>query len=287
MGKTDTSGALNAFHIASFAPALAKGKKQLSVEGFDLYCTVLSALMWRKLNGRITLCCDNWFAEYYTRLGICDIWDDVKVCVADDLEGINPKMFWAGAKLLALREMSAPCVMIDTDFIVWKKMDFSGEMADCVIAAHRENISDDIYPPLSFFRTSGHILPDFSEDVLPLNTAFLYVPDNDFKEFYTSQAISFMKSAVDCDDYLKYMVFAEQRIVAMCAEYTNTPVKTLLDKDRLFYPQENFTHLWGAKQQMRDHPELREDFLSKCRNRLSADFPEYEYIISIIEGIGE
>ncbi|MGN1110222.1 MAG: hypothetical protein ACI4QY_01115, partial [Oscillospiraceae bacterium] len=155
---------------------------------------------------------------------------------------------------------------------------------NCVIAAHRENISDDIYPPLSFFRTRGHIIPEFSEEVLPLNTAFLYVPDNDFKEFYTSQAISFMKSAVDCDDYLKYMVFAEQRLVAMCADYTDTPVKTLLDKDRLFFPQDDFTHLWGAKQAMRDNRELQDDFLAKCRARLLAEFPEITDIVEIIDG---
>lgn len=276
---------MNAIHIASFAPARAKGKQSPRVESFDLYCTALSALMWRKLNGKITMCCDNAFAEYYDKLGITDIWDELKVCVADDLEGINPKMFWAGGKLLALREVSAPVAMVDTDFIVWKKLDFEGE--NYLIAAHRENISEGIYPPLSFFRTHGHILPDFSEEVLPLNTAFLYVPDNDFKEFYTSQAISFMKSAVDCDDFLKYMVFAEQRLVAMCADYTGTPVKTLLDKDRLFFPQDDFTHLWGAKQAMRDHPELRGDFLRKCRERLISEFPEYSYIAEIIDNQGE
>lgn len=275
---------MNAIHIASFAPARAKGKNTPKVESFDLYCTALSALMWRRLNGKITLCCDNAFAEYYDKIGLCGLWDEVKVCVADDLEGINPKMFWAGGKLLALREVSAPVAMVDTDFIVWKKLDFTGENENCVIAAHRENISDDIYPPLSFFRTHGHIIPAFSEEVLPLNTAFLYVPDNDFKEFYTSQAISFMKSAADCDDYLKYMVFAEQRLVAMCADYTNIPVKTLLDKDRLFFPQDDFTHLWGAKQAMRDNPALHEDFLAKCRSRLLAEFPERTDIVEIIDG---
>lgn len=240
----------------------------------------LSALCWRKLNGNITLCCDSRSAEYYKSIGITDIWNDIKICVADDLEGIDPLMFWAGGKLLALREVKAPVVMIDTDFIVWKTLEFGDEL----IAAHREDISDGIYPPLDYFRAGDHILPDFSEEVLPLNTAFLYVPDNDFKEFYTCQAISFMKSAVRCDDYLKYMVFAEQRLAAMCADYTGTPVRTLLDKDNLFYPQSDLTHLWGAKQAMRDHPELRGEFLRKCKKRLLSEFPEYAYIAEIIDG---
>lgn len=271
---------MNAIHIASFAPARSKGKIEPAAEDFDLYCTALSALQWRKNGGSITMCCDKAFAEYYERIGFADIWDNIRVCVADDLEGIDPRMFWAGAKLLALREVSAPVVMIDTDFICWKNPVFGNEL----IAAHREDISDGIYPPLSFFKTKGHILPDFSEDVLPLNTAFLYVPNDDFKEFYTSQAIAFMKSAIKCDDFLKYMVFAEQRLAAMCAEFTDTPVKTLLDKDILFRPQSDFTHLWGAKQAMRDHPELRADFLAKCRARLLADFPDHAYVADLAEG---
>lgn len=272
---------MNAIHIASFAPAAAKSKSELAAEDFDLYCTALSALQWRKNGGKITLCCDSKYAEYYDRIGFSDIWNGINVCIADDLEGIDPMMFWAGAKLLALREVNAPIVMIDTDFIAWNNPVFGDE----IIAAHREDISDGIYPPLSFFQTRRHILPDFSEDVLPLNTAFLYLPDNDFKEFYTSQAIAFMKSAVKCDDYLKYMVFAEQRLIAMCADYTGTPVKTLLDKDTLFRPQSDFTHLWGAKQAMRDHPELRADFISKCKVKMLSDFPEHAHIIDIINAL--
>lgn len=274
---------MNAVHIASFAPAAAKGRPKPAVEDFDLYCAALSALQWRKNGGRITLCADKTFAEYYRAIGFVAVWNDIEINVPDDLEGIDPLMFWAGAKLLALRAVNAPVVMIDTDFIAWKNPVFG----KALIAAHREDISDGIYPPLSFFRTRGAILPDFSESVLPLNTAFLYVPDNDFKEFYTSQAIAFMKSAEKCDDYLKYMVFAEQRLAAMCAEYTGTPVETLLDKDNLFRPQSDYTHLWGAKQAMRDHPELRADFIAKCRARLLSDFPEYSYLADIIDSVNK
>ncbi len=270
---------MNAIHIISTAPFFAKKSGAFSVEDFDLYCTVLSALSWRRHNGNITLCTDSKGAEYYKEIGLCDIWDEVRVCIPDDLEGIDPQMFWAGGKLLALRETAAPCVMLDTDFIVWDKLDFG----DVLIAAHREELYPDIYPPLQYFRLNNHILPPFDESVLPLNTAFLYLPDNDFKEFYVSQAIAFMKSAVPCDDRLCYMVFAEQRMAAMCAEYTGTPVKTLLDKNNLFFPQDSFTHLWGAKQAMRDNPPLRRDFCEKAARRIKTEFPDYAYTADIIE----
>lgn len=272
---------MNALHIISTAPFFAKGGKQFRAEDFDLYCMALSALAWRRSGGKISLYTDKRGNEYYRSLGLEGLWDDIRVCVPDDLEGIDPIMFWAGGKLFALREADAPTVMIDTDFIVWEPPEFGREL----IAAHREELSPDIYPPLGYFKTRGHVLPDFDENVLPLNTAFLYLPDNDFKEFYTSQAIAFMRSAVNTGDILRYMVFAEQRMAAMCAEYTGTPVKTLMDKDRLFFPQSAFTHLWGAKQAMRDAPALREDFLRRCRARLTAEFPKYEYIADIIRSV--
>lgn len=273
---------MNAIHIISTAPFFAKKSGAFSVEDFDLYCTVLSALSWRKHNGRISLYTDTAGEEYYRRIGLLDIWDEVRVCVPDDLEGVDPKMFWAGGKLFALREAEAPCVMIDTDFIVWKPLTLGRE----IVAAHREELFPDIYPPLEYFRLKDHVLPPFSRGILPVNTAFLYLPDNDFKDFYVSQAIAFMKSAVPCEDRLCYMVMAEQRMAAMCAEYTGTPIRTLLDKDHLFFPQDSFTHLWGAKQAMRDDPALHEDFCRKAADRIRTEFPEYAYTADIIGSLG-
>ncbi len=273
---------MNTIHIISTAPFFAKKSgASFKIEDFDLYSTVLSALNWRRHNGEISLYTDEKGAEYYRSIGITDIWNDIKICLSPDMEGIDPQMFWAGGKLLALRECKAPCVMIDTDFVVWEKLSFGDE----IIAAHRENMFPDIYPPLSYFRLNNHILPDFDESVLPLNTAFLYLPDEDVKEFYTSQAIAFMKSAVSCSDRLCYMVMAEQRMLAMCAEYTGTPVKTLLDKDNLFFPQNSFTHLWGAKQAMRDNPVLHADFCKKAAEKIRSEFPDFAYTADIIENL--
>ncbi|MGN1339211.1 MAG: DUF6734 family protein [Oscillospiraceae bacterium] len=271
---------MNAFHIISTAPFFARNSGAFSLEDFDLYCAVISALTWRRDASRIYLCCDEAGGDYIRNSGLEAVWDKVWECVPDDLDGIDPEMFWAAGKILALREMEAPCVMIDTDFIVWNKPPFGSD----IIAAHREDIKPDIYPPAEYFSAKGHIIPEFSWEVMPLNTAFFYVPDEDYKQFYTSQAIAFMKSAERCGERLKYMVFAEQRMAAMCAEYTGTAVKTLLDKDMLFFPQDSFTHLWGAKQVMRDHPELREEFCGRCADRIRRDFPEWAWTIDKIRG---
>ena len=246
---------MNAFHIISTAPFFAKNNGAFALEDFDLFTAVISALEWRRDGSRIFLYCDAPAADYIRNAGLEKVWDGV-------------------------RQMDAPCVMIDTDLIVWSKPEFGRD----IIAAHREDLNPDVYPPLEYFSAAGHILPGFSREVLPLNTAFFYVPDNDFKEFYTSQAVAFMKSAERCGERLRYMVFAEQRMAAMCADYTGTGVQTLLDKDALFFPQDKYTHLWGAKQQMRERPLLREEFIWRCIARILRDFPEYEWTIDRIKG---
>ncbi len=272
---------MDGLHIISTAPYFARKKGEYTVEDFDLYCTVLSALYWRRYNGSVTLYTDSAGAAYYQKSGLSAIWDGIRVCIPDDLEGIDPEMFWAGGKLFALREVKAPCAMFDTDFIVWKRLNLGNEL----VAAHFEDIKPDIYPPPEYFRLKNHYFPDFNYNVLPINTAFLYIPNDDFREFYVSQSIAFMKSAERCGERLKYMVFAEQRMASMCAEYTGTPIRTLLDKDHLFFPQDAFTHLWGAKQAMRDHHAARADFCRKCAGRIKREFPEYSYMVDIIQKI--
>jgi hypothetical protein len=274
---------MKAVHVNSFAPFFAKNAKNCKpkTEKFDLYNTVLSALTWRKYNGEIDLICDRASALYYESLGIERVWNAVKPIISDDLEGINPLMFWAAGKLLALRETPSPVVMLDTDFIVWKALAFG----DTPIAAHREDLHPDVYPDVSYFQMkAGYTFNEaFDYTQLPLNTAFLYLPDEDFKQFYVSMAIEFMKSAQDCGDNLCCMVYAEQRLLALCAEYLKMPVETLLDKDKLFAPQNNFTHLWGAKQKMRGDKAEEESFNKRCRERIRRDFPEYAYVIDLID----
>lgn len=264
---------MRGFHSFSSAAFFAKhpGEK-LTMSLPDIYCTIISALQWRKNGNTISLLTDSAGAEFFSSLGINDIWDEIKVVIPDDLDGIDPIMFWAGGKLLALQQFPAPCAMIDTDFIVWENPDF----ADKIIAAHEEELMPSVYPDISTFRLKGKVLDDgLDYTTLPLNTAFLYIPDEDFKQYYTSRAIAFMKSAVYGGDYLTYMVFAEQRLLPMLAKRCGMPYTTLLDKDTLFLPQNKYTHLWGAKQQMRDNPEQQELFCKRCRERITNSFPEF------------
>lgn len=272
---------MDAIHVNSTLPFFVKHKDgNYNIEDFTLYNTVISALQWRKMNGDIFMCTDSIGAAYYKKLGIEKVWNDVLTVVPDDMEGINPRMFWAAGKLLAMREMTGNFALVDEDFIVWNKLSLS---ETAVTVAHREDLMPDVYPDPYCFGADFPLLERLSLSVLPCNTAFMHIPDLSFRQLYVNQSIAFMKSARECDDYLCHMVFAEQRLLAMLCDYAGVQIETLLDKDRLFVAQDDYTHLWGAKQALRDNDEYRKNFIERCRKRIREDFPEYSYVIEAID----
>lgn len=269
---------LRAFHSNWTRPFFVRGAdRPYAVEPFELLTTALSALAWRWENGPIRMICDSEAERYYESLGLCFLWDEGVHPLLDAVpQDVNAMAFWAAGKLYALSAMPSPCVMIDTDFVCWKPLSPLVEGLDAA-AIHREDIMPDIYPgPAAFPQTHGFDFAALDWSVQPLNTALAYFGDDAFRRYYTDTAIRFIRSSPGADDVLTYMVFAEQRLLAMCAAKRQARVKALSDLPALFggAQQGYFTHIWGFKQQMRDEAALYEDFCRRCAARLRRDFPD-------------
>lgn len=269
---------LRAFHSNWTRPFFARSPdRPYAIEPFELLTTALSALAWRRENGPIRMICDTKAQRYYDALGLTFLWDEGVHPLLDAVpEDVNPMAFWAAGKLYALSAMPSPCVMIDTDFICWKPLEPLLRGLDAA-AIHREDIMPDIYPDArAFTRTHGFDFSAFDWTVRPFNTALCYLADDDFRRYYTDTAIRFIRSSPDADDVLTYMVFAEQRLLAMCAARKHIRAAALSDLEALFTGAQQgfFTHIWGFKQQMRDEPALYEDFCRRCAARLRRDFAD-------------
>lgn len=277
-----------AFHSNWTKPFFSRNPgKPYSMEDYNLLTTILSALEWRKHNGSILMITDTAGAEYYHSLGIAHIWD---LGISDVLENsvdddIYPLSFWAAGKIFALQSQIAPCVMIDTDFIVWKPL-ASALSGISLAVIHREEISDAIYPGKPFFNMDkSYSFPgEWDWSVLPCNTAFLYIADNVFKAYYTSESIGFMKNLRETKNITAEMVFAEQRLLAMCAAAKGITVKSLLDVHNL-ESQDCFTHIWGLKGEIQTKPEERRRFCTGCVSRIRADFPEEAAVLENIHSL--
>ncbi|MDR2864792.1 MAG: hypothetical protein LBV68_04175, partial [Spirochaetaceae bacterium] len=190
------------------------------MDDFELLTTILSALKWRQLNGNIKMITDEAGALYYQKLGIEHIWDLGIDTTLDKFRdyAIDPAIFWAAGKILALGEQKIPVAMLDTDFVAWVNLEEKLEKTKLAVI-HREDIDAKIYPGVEYFNLTGnYTLPEWDWTVLPCNTAFLYINDENLKEYYTEQAINFMKITPAVFDPLTFMVFAEQRLLAMSAQ---------------------------------------------------------------------
>ena len=169
--------------------------------------------------------------------------------IKSGIDGINQNVFWAAAKLYALKEESAPVTMIDTDLFVW------GDIRDTlnkseIAVLHREDLeqTDCYLPSYELGVRDGYCYdPEWDWSENPCNTALAYFRDDGFKNYYVSKAIDFMyRNEGPALGRSCQMVFAEQRLLAMCAKQKGVHVFSFLD-DPYQINNSLFTHLWGAK----------------------------------------
>lgn len=250
--------------------------QEFQVKDYELLTTILSALSWRRHNGSIQMVTDSKGHDYYMSLGLEHLWDNGITKELDKFQAlpINPDYFWAAGKIMALSLQKAPIVMIDTDFILWKSIDFR-YFGSNVATIHREDIND-IYPgPDYFLMHPAYTFPkDFNWNTRPCNTAFTYIGNQCLLEQYTQESLTFMLHALAPDDYITYMVFAEQRLLPMCAERLGLQIYDFGDLDHLFYSgQDAFTHIWGYKSRLDSDRKELDFFCKKCIQHIKKEYP--------------
>ena len=268
-----------AIHVNSTAPFAANNKGAAYYqEDFELLCTVLSALMWRNKNGPIKLYTDKTGYDYYASFGLLDLWDggiDTSV-VGSIPDTVNQHIFWAAAKIFALRNEATPVAVIDTDMIVWENLEpeLNGRQ---FVVFHREELHEFIYIPGFYLKTRKDYQfdPEWDWTALPCNMAFSYFSDPGFKKYYTDCALDFMTGNLEYPmEMISQMVFAEQRLAAICAVKMNIPIHHFLHDP---YQKDNncFTHLWGGKGHARNDLRHRKALCAAMLRKINEHFPDY------------
>lgn len=97
--------------MQGFHTLCSRQGKTAGLRDFELMTMLLSALSWRKHNGKIDLVTDAAGKEYIEQLGIGFVWDEIKLGL-DILPavGIDENVFWTAGKLVALGMYQAPCL---------------------------------------------------------------------------------------------------------------------------------------------------------------------------------
>jgi hypothetical protein len=278
---------MNAFHCLWTAPFYARHGKaeEFCLDDFDVLTTILSALKWRELNGSIKLYTDEAGAEYVSRLGLSGLWDrgiDTDALAEANCDRINPRAFWAAGKLLALQQERAPCVMVDTDFIAWRYLDEIADQPDLAVI-HREPLYNGVYLTSHDLKTAEDYKfdPEWSWDEWACNSALVFFGNDELRRYYVAEALRFMDgNTEEAKEAVSQMVFAEQRLLGMCAAAKGTEIGELMPYDpEAWQRQDSFTHVWGYKDERRTDDAKREEFCHRCVRRIAQDYP---YLVPVL-----
>ncbi|MDO4960974.1 MAG: hypothetical protein Q4E57_03850 [Eubacteriales bacterium] len=274
---------MEAFHSFWSEPNRGRNNGVIRFPDYEQLTSVLSALKWQQFNGRVRMITDTLGAENFKMLGIDKFWNKIDVTL-DELEGnIDPFLFWAAGKLYALKSMPVPCAMIDTDLVIWKNVDKYIAGSD-IAAAHSEDLRENVYPDKSIFKLKpGYSFPaEWDFTLKAANTAFLYIKNSDFRDYYVDSAIEFFKNVeVDGLNPVTAMCFAEQRVLPMCAASKGQSLRFLLELPFADAEgQDVATHIWGFKQVLEQLPEARYQFCMRCVRRIAMDFPDKAPLLS-------
>ncbi len=273
---------MKAIHVNHTMPFLlnpANRKKDYQIQDFELITTILSALKWREFNGKIKLYTDIIGYDYYYHLDLLDIWNEIDTNTLENIrENINFYSFWAAGKLFALRNETSPIFILDTDFIVWKKINkFINNINDTIVI-HKEELFEEVYIKKEFLKTPENYKfnSKFSWLVKPCNAAFIYFGNQTLLDFYLYEAVKFMNNNTEeALENTSQMVFAEQRLLSMCADYIGVEIKTFLGANQQIN-QNYFTHIWGYKDIMKKKIKERKKFCIKSIKRIITDYPYME-----------
>ena len=231
---------------------------------FEVAAMALSAVLWKKYNGEICLYTDERFYDYINNNGLVNLWDSIDLSLCRALPTtIDWSIFWAGAKLFALKKEKAPIVMLDTDLFVWQDI---RELCHNhqLITLHREDLFDCYLPKKELPVANDYTYPDGLDwSIQPCNTAFACFAGDEFKNLYVREAIRFMNgNTFKANDGNARMVFAEQRLLAMLAHREGVDIETIIG-DPFAVNNKVFTHLWGAKILARSNP-IQKDRLEEA-----------------------
>ena len=265
---------MEAFHSFWSEPNRRRSLGGICFPDYEQLTAILSALEWKRHSGPVRMMTDTAGAGFFHESGLSPFWDETEV-ILDRLEdAIDPEAFWAAGKLRALRAMPVPCVMLDTDLIVWENIE-SRLNADAV-AAHSEPLNSRTYPdPACFPLKEGYSFPEkWNFSLFAANTAFLYFRDAALRDAYVDEAFDFMRHVqTEGLNVVQTMCFAEQRVLPMCAEEKGKTLGFLMKPEEML-TQHRVTHTWGFKQVLRMSEAARDAFCMRCVRRIHLDFPQ-------------
>lgn len=273
----------------------------------QLLVTILSILWWKKLNGPIKLYTDKIGLEYYKKLGIDKLYNEIDTEALDNYKDVDPAYFWTSGKVYCLTKEKNPFVFLDQDFIVKSKIDLQEFSKYDITIPHWEIPRGHYYFTKQMYLDEIKHCPypkNYNDSALVANTSFLYVNNlNLIKDYY-----QYHKTLVDNKGNFVpewFWLLTDQGILGHTIRENNYSVSSISSKlflcnsnhaspsDRskgLSEPWYEFTsdkypdkiaweHLWYLKAVFTYNNDLKNQYVNKYKSEILTHFPKYSYLI--------
>lgn len=219
----------NGYHVYYSYPST---KPESIYEPINILVQLASALHWKKFFGSINLYCNDSHLISLQEYGINAVYDKIDLELINNMPHVDGR-YWAFSKIYLAQHLlktQSNLTLIDTDLWVSE----IPPTFDPTLAAqglHFE-VFDEEHPyspyinPIYFdFGPSG-----FDWDVLPINTAFLYLSDAELVNEWYEHCLAIIAANINTEDYggSREMVFLEQRLLPTLAKFRGKKIDTLL-----------------------------------------------------------
>ncbi len=277
---------MNYFHAYWTRPQLSDGvppeSQDIELWDFELLIWLLSVLEVRR-HSPIQLVTDSRGLSAVRKAGIDWLYNGGISTALDGIpRAVDAGIFWAAGKLYAYREVETPCVSLDTDAVLWRPLTPSAP----VMTLHAEDREWVWYRDNEqMFARYGFDGPGWNWQLHPCNAGVVCLGDPRLLRLYTDTAIRFMEDYAGANrtgathevEASVAMLFAEQRLLPMCADRLGLAVAPITQtRPMAGWLPENLDclHLWRAKLAYKCCPDARRELVRWLIERLLTQFPE-------------
>jgi hypothetical protein len=275
---------------------------------YEILYTMLSVSYWKKYNGTAKLYTDKVGEEYYRKIGILDLWDEIDTKRLEEFDGLGIEggVFWTSAKSYCIAKEEGPFVFSDLDFIVRQKVpDYF--YSTLVSIPHWEIPRGYYYPSENELDSLTHWKPfeGFSQRMLVPNTSFLYVDSKELQGLYWKRHYEIVKTDREVPEWA--WLLSDQGVFGQSIRSLGLKTTSLTDKvflsenegwgrggegwaDMWYFPagadmekeKIEWEHVWLAKVAYTFDQQFKQNEIKRYIAEIDGVFPELSHKIDQI-----
>jgi hypothetical protein len=205
---------------------------------YELLIQKVAVLRAKKHIGKTILYTDTIGYEFYNKMNMLNLWDEIDVDTLDQFNLDNSNVvagkFWTTGKSIVIGKQSEPFVFLDNDFIVRDELPkwiFDYDL----VHTHWEIQRGEFFVSNAQIEEIGGI-DDFAQNMLMPNTSFLYINNSELCEDYLKKHLDIIsREYKSIPEWL--WLLADQGIMGYSARKLNLKVESLENTIYVSYPE--------------------------------------------------